>query len=294
MEMFSKYGATLWNGGVRQPRAEFPRFKNNGVFDMQVIIRPDEEAACDLAASIIDKRIREHLDSVLGLATGRTMERLYDNLANRHMRDGLDFSLIRTYNLDEYIGIPPEHPGSYRHYMNAHLFDKVNIDPRNTHLPLGMAPDLARECEMYERSIKVNGGIDLQLLGIGESGHIGFNEPLSALKSRTRDKSLTPTTIEQNKHFFDPPESMPKRAITMGVGTILEAKRILLLVTGDKKAEVLAKAVEGPVTSMISASALQLHERCTVIVDEAAAANLAEKDYYNWIFENEPEWKEYR
>ncbi|NOY75869.1 MAG: glucosamine-6-phosphate deaminase [Kiritimatiellaeota bacterium] len=261
---------------------------------MQVIIRSDEETACDLAASIIDGRVRGHLDSVLGLATGCTMETLYDNLARRHERDGLDFSLIRTYNLDEYIGIPPDHPGSYRHYMNEHLFNKVNIDLRNTHLPLGMAEDLAKECEMYEKSINVNGGIDLQLLGIGESGHIGFNEPLSALKSRTRDKALTPTTIEQNKHLFDPPESMPKRAITMGVGTILEAKRILLLVTGSKKAEILAKAVEGPVTSMVSASALQLHERCTVIVDEAAAANLSCKEYYNWIFETEPEWEEYR
>jgi glucosamine-6-phosphate deaminase len=261
---------------------------------MQVIIRPDKESACDLAAAIINKRITRHLDSVLGLATGHTMEMLYDNLAERYRNDGLDFSLIRTYNLDEYIGIPPEHPNSYRHYMNEHLFNKVNIDLRNTHLPLGMANDLERECYMYERSIRVNGGIDLQLLGIGASGHIGFNEPLSALKSRTRDKALTPTTIEQNQMYFDPPESMPKRAITMGVGTILEAKRILLLVTGSTKANILAKAVEGPITSMVSASALQLHEKCTVVVDEHAAAELQEVEYYNWIFENEPEWEEYR
>lgn len=260
---------------------------------MQVIIRPDKESACDLTAAIIDKRIRKHLDSVLGLATGRTMEMLYCNLADRHERSGLDFSLIRTYNLDEYIGIDPEHPTSYRHYMNEHFFNKINIDPRNTHLPLGMANDLSRECEMYERSIRVNGGIDLQLLGIGASGHIGFNEPLSALKSRTRDKALTPITIEQNQQFFDPPESMPKRAITMGVGTILEAKRILLLVTGSSKANILAKAVEGPITSMVSASALQLHENCTVVVDEHAASELKEVEYYKWIFDNEPEWKEY-
>ncbi|MCK5844302.1 MAG: glucosamine-6-phosphate deaminase [Victivallales bacterium] len=261
---------------------------------MQVIIRPDEDSACSLAASIIEKRINEHLDSVLGLATGRTMENLYDKLVDKHERNGLDFSLIRSYNLDEYIGIPPEHLNSYRHYMNENLFDRVNIDSRNTHLPLGMAVDLKKECEMYERSILVNGGIDLQLLGIGESGHIGFNEPLSALKSRTRDKALTPTTLAQNKKYFNPPESMPKRAITMGVGTILEAKRILLLVTGANKAEILAEAVEGPVTSMVSGSALQLHERCTVIVDEPASANLAEVEYYKWIFENEPEWREYR
>lgn len=261
---------------------------------MQVIIREDKESACDLAASIIDKRINTCLDTVLGLATGRTMEMLYDNLAGRHRNNGLDFSLVRTYNLDEYIGVSPEDPTSYRHYMNEHLFDKVNIDPRNTHLPLGMANDLKRECQMYERSIRINGGIDLQLLGIGASGHIGFNEPLSALKSRTRDKALTPTTIEQNQQFFDPPESMPKRALTMGVGTILEAKCILMLVTGASKANILAKAVEGPITSMVSASALQLHENCIVVVDEPAAAELQEVEYYKWIFENEPEWEEYR
>jgi glucosamine-6-phosphate deaminase len=178
--------------------------------------------------------------------------------------------------------------------MNYHLFNKINIDLRNTHLPLGNAQDLEQECLAYERSIKDSGGIDLQLLGIGRSGHIGFNEPLSALRSRTRAKALTPVTFEQNSPLFDNPEDMPKRALTMGVGTILEAKRILMLVTGEEKAEIMAKAVEGPVTSMISATAIQLHENCTVIVDEAAASKLQEKDYYNWIFDNEPEWAKYR
>ena len=261
---------------------------------MQVIIRPTKEKACDLAAAIVEKRIRAHADSVLGLATGRTMEMLYDKLAEKHENDQLDFSLVRTYNLDEYIGIPPEHKGSYRYYMNEQLFNRVNIDLRNTHLPLGMASDLKEECKMYEWSIQANGGIDLQLLGIGQSGHIGFNEPLSALKSRTRDKSLTPETIEQNEGLFDKPEDMPRRAITMGVGTILEAQQILLLVTGAAKADILAKAVEGPVTSMISATALQLHENCTAIVDEEAAANLEGKEYYKWIFENEPDWDEFK
>jgi len=261
---------------------------------MQVIIRPTKDSACDLAAAIIEKRMRQYADSVIGFATGRTMELLYSKLVKKHKEENLDFSLIRSYNLDEYIGIPPEHPGSYRHYMNEHLFDKVNIDNRNTHLPLGMSEDLCKECEMYEHSIRVNGGIDLQILGLGKAGHIGFNEPLSALKSRTRDKSLTPETIKQNQGLFDSPEKMPKRAITMGVGTILEAKRILFLVTGKSKADMLAKAVEGPITSMISASALQLHEDCTVVIDEDAASNLKGKIYYNWIFENEPEWEDYR
>lgn len=261
---------------------------------MQVIIMPDNTAVSELAAKIIDKRIREHIHTVLGLATGETMERLYAILVRRHLENDLDFSLLRTYNLDEYIGIPPEHPNSYRSYMNKHLFNQVNIDLRNTYLPNGMAEDFEHECHQYEKDIREDGGIDLQLLGIGKSGHIGFNEPLSALKSRTREKALTPKTITQNEHFFDPPSSMPKRALTMGVGTILEAKRILLLATGESKAEILAKAVEGPVTAMVSASALQLHEDCIVIVDEAAGEMLQEKDYYNWIFRNEPEWEEFR
>lgn len=261
---------------------------------MQVIIRPTRDEACDLAAAIVEKRIRAHADSVLGLATGQTMEMLYDKLVEKHEKKHLDFSLIRTYNLDEYIGIPPENKGSYRYYMNKSLFNRVNIDLRNTHLPLGMAADLKEECKMYEWSIQANGGVDLQILGLGKAGHIGFNEPLSALKSRTRDKSLTPATILQNQALFDKPEDMPRRAITMGVGTILEAKQILFLVTGDSKAEMLAKAVEGPVTSMISATALQLHENVTVVVDEEAAADLEGKDYYKWIFENEPDWDEFK
>jgi glucosamine-6-phosphate deaminase len=261
---------------------------------MEVIIRPSAEAAVDLTAQLMAEAVRKKPHLVLGLATGRTMEAVYGQLADMSQNDGLDFSLAKTYNLDEYIGLAPEDKNSYRYYMNYHLFNKINIDLRNTHLPLGNAPDLGQECLAYERSIKDSGGIDLQLLGIGRSGHIGFNEPLSALRSRTRAKALTPVTFEQNSPLFDNPEDMPKRALTMGVGTILEAKRILMLVTGEEKAEIMAKAVEGPVTSMISATAIQLHEKCTVIVDEAAASKLQEKDYYNWIFANEPEWAKYR
>lgn len=261
---------------------------------MQVVIRPDRLAAANVAAALIAKQVRKKPSSVLGLATGQTMERVYDELVRLHLEDGLDFSLVRTFNLDEYVGLGPDHPNSYRHYMNERLFNRVNIDIRNTHLPHGYAIDCRAECERYEELIRENGGIDFQLLGIGKSGHIGFNEPLSALQSRTRDKALTPTTIRQNQAYFSPPESMPRRGITMGVGTILEARRILMLVTGDSKAEVLAKAVEGPVTSMISASALQLHPVCSVIVDEEAAEHLTQKDYYRWIFENELEWRPYR
>ncbi len=260
---------------------------------MEVIIQPTKEAAANLVARIISKEVRANPNAVLGLATGRTMEAVYDLVAAMHKQEGLDFSLCKTFNLDEYVGLPGTDPHSYRYYMNEHLFQKVNVDVRNTYLPDGTAPDLDAECQRYEDNIKRFGGIDLQLLGIGRSGHIGFNEPLSALLSRTRVKPLTPTTIEQNQGLFDKPEKMPRRAITMGVGTILDARRCILLATGAEKAEIIAKAVEGPVTSMISATALQLHRRCTVVVDESAATKLQGCDYYRWVFQNEPEWQEF-
>ncbi|MEM4247764.1 MAG: glucosamine-6-phosphate deaminase [Candidatus Nanoarchaeia archaeon] len=261
---------------------------------MQVIIRPSTEEATKLAAKIIAKKIREKPDAILGLATGNTMERLYAELVRMHRTEGLDFSLVKTFNLDEYIGLAPENPHSYRFYMNKHLFCDININIGNTFVLNGMAKDLKEECSRYEKKIKDLGGIDLQILGIGKDGHIGFNEPLSALRSRTRDKSLTPVTIAQNAPLFDKPEDMPRRALTMGIGTILDARELLMLVTGESKAEIIAKAVEGPITSMISATAIQLHERCTVIVDEPAARFLQGRDYYDWIFQNEPEWAPFR
>jgi glucosamine-6-phosphate deaminase len=261
---------------------------------MEVIIQPNEEAAAWLVARLVSRELRANPHLVLGLATGRTMERVYRNLVRLHQEEKLDFSLCSTFNLDEYVGLFPADPNSYRHYMDHHLFEHVNIDRRNTHLPNGLAANLDEECRNYEKLIQRTGGIDVQLLGIGESGHIGFNEPLSALRSRTRVKALTPTTLKQNARFFGGEEHMPRRAVTMGVGTILECRRCLLLVTGQGKAGIVAKAVEGPITSMISATALQLHARCTVVVDEAAATNLAEKDYYRWVFANEPEWEEFR
>lgn len=261
---------------------------------MEVIIQPNKEAAAELVARMVAKDVRAKPELVLGLATGRTMEAVYALLAQMQGDDKLDFSRAKSFNLDEYVGLPASDPHSYRYYMNEHLFSKVNIDLANTYLPNGAAQDLDAECAAYEENIRKLGGIDLQLLGIGRSGHIGFNEPLSALLSRTRVKPLTPTTIEQNQGLFDKPERMPKRAITMGVGTILDARRCILLATGAEKAEIIAKAVEGPITSMISATALQLHRRCTVIVDEAAATKLQGSNYYRWVFANEPEWQEFR
>jgi glucosamine-6-phosphate deaminase len=261
---------------------------------VEVIIRPSAEVAAELVARIIARELRANPDLVLGLATGRTMEGVYAWLVRLHREEGLDFSLCRTFNLDEYVSLAGRDTHSYRHYMDHHLFSKVNIDRRNTHLPDGTARDLEAECLNYERLIARFGGINLQLLGIGRSGHLGFNEPLSALRSRTRVKALAPATMAQNAPLFRDSGQMPHRAITMGVGTILECQRCLLLATGTEKAEIVAKAVEGPITSMISATALQWHPRCTVVVDEEAGHQLQGSDYYRWIFANEPEWEPFR
>jgi glucosamine-6-phosphate deaminase len=261
---------------------------------MEVIIRPNPDAAADLVAWVIARELRANPRLVLGLATGRTMEPVYARLVAMHREEQLDFSGCTTFNLDEYVGLPASDPHSYRHYMERHLFSQVNIDPGNTHLPDGMAADLDAECAEYERLIRQAGGIDLQLLGIGQTGHLGFNEPLSAFRSRTMVRALSPVTRTQNGALFDNPDQIPHRAITMGVGTILDGRECILLASGRDKAAIVAKAVEGPITSMISATALQLHPNCLVVVDQAAAGKLKEAAHYRWLFENEPRWEWYR
>ncbi len=261
---------------------------------MEVVIRDTKEDAALLTARLIEQELSANPFLVLGLATGRTMEAVYGLLVRMHAQQGLDFSRTVTFNLDEYVGLSPDHPCSYRQYMQKHLFDHINIDPRRTHLPNGMAQDVPTECRQYEQRIRNSGGIGLQLLGVGRSGHIGFNEPVSSLRSRTREKALTPQTVAQNSAVFGGPEHMPRWAITMGVGTILECRRCLLLATGREKAEIIARAVEGPITSMVSATALQLHPDCTVILDEAAASRLEQTAYYRWIFEHERHWEGFR
>ncbi len=270
------------------------RFRSWLYSGVEVIIQPDKETAARLVARILASDLRAKPQLVLGLATGGTMESVYQNLVRMHREEGLDFSHCQTFNLDEYVGLTAADPSSYHHYMHHHLFRAVNVAAGNTHLPEGTAANLDEECRRYEALVRQAGGIDLQLLGIGKAGHIGFNEPLSALRSRTRVKALAPATIQQNAPFFGGEAKVPRRAITMGVGTIIEARRCVLLATGDSKADVIAQAVEGPITSMVSATALQLHPRCTVVVDEAAGAKLKEKEYYRWIFANEPEWEGYR
>jgi glucosamine-6-phosphate deaminase len=261
---------------------------------MEVIIQPNPDAAAEFVARIIAQELRAKPRLVLGLATGRTMESVYAKLVWMHREEKLDFSGCRTFNLDEYVGLPGTDLHSYRHFMNRHLFLQVNIKMENTHLPDGTADDLDAECEKYERLIEQAGGIQLQLLGIGQTGHLGFNEPLSAFRSRTMVSALSPVTRVQNGSLFEKSDQMPLRAITMGVGTILDCQRCILLASGKEKATIVAKAVEGPMTSMISATALQLHPRCMVVLDEPAAGKLKESDYYRWHFENEPKWERFR
>lgn len=262
---------------------------------MEILILPTAAHAERLAARLVADRLAAKPDFVLGCATGRTMEGIYAELVRISAAEGLDYSGAHTFNLDEYIGLAPSDERSYHHYMHEHLFRHVNLKPGNTHLLNGIASDRAAEAASYEDRIRAVGGIDLQLLGLGNSGHIGFNEPLSSLMSRTREKALAPQTREQNAGMFGgDPENVPPRALTMGVGTILEAREVVMVVTGAHKADILATATEGPITSMVSATALQLHPHCHVLVDEAAAARLAGRDYYQWTFRNEPDWAPYQ
>jgi len=241
---------------------------------MEVVIYPAAQTAADQAAGKIAESLRRNPRLVLGLATGSTMEPVYARLVALHRETGLDFSGCRTFNLDEYVGLPPEHPNSYRYYMEQHLFRHINVKPSNTHLPDGMAADFEAECAAYEKLIALNGGIGLQLLGIGQNGHLGFNEPLSAFDSRTHMQLLSATTRAQNGPHFIPPAQMPASALTMGMGSILAARQCLLLATGEDKAQVIAEAIEGPRTNRIPASALQQHPHCIVILDQLAASHL--------------------
>jgi glucosamine-6-phosphate deaminase len=262
---------------------------------VEILIRPTPAHVARLVARIVSDRVRAKPELVLGCATGRTMEAVYDEIVAVHDAGHVDLARVRTFNLDEYVGLSPEDPRSYHRYMRERLFDRVGLTLERTRLPNGVAPDLAAEARAYERAIADAGGIDLQLLGLGATGHIGFNEPLSALMSRTREKALTPTTRAQNAEMFGgDPASVPARALTMGVGTILEAREVLLVATGAAKAAILARATEGPITARISATALQLHPSCKVIVDEDAASALEGSAYYRFSYDNEPEWAPYR
>lgn len=252
---------------------------------MFVLLTETYQELSRAAAKIIANAVREKPNVTLGLAAGSTPLGTYQELVRMHREEGLDFSRVATFNLDEYVGLPPGHPQSYHSYMARHFFDHVNIDPRNIHIPDGsVREDYAAYCAWYEQSIHSAGGIDLQVLGIGADGHIGFNEPTSSLSSRTRLKTLTAQTLEENRRFFGS-EEVPPCAITMGLGTILEARTILLLASGSRKAEAVAAAVEGPVSAFVPASVLQFHQHVTVILDAEASAELRQKDYYRRVME---------
>jgi len=252
---------------------------------MEIIILPTEEEVAKRSADLVEAQIRTFPDTILGLATGSSPLGLYNELVVRHQEHGLSFSQVRTFNLDEYVGIPAGHSQSYRTFMDENLFKGIDIDLSNTHVPDGMAENPLDAGPAFEKKITEVGGIDLQVLGIGTDGHIGFNEPTSSLRSRTRLKTLTKQTVEDNSRFFGPDEFQPKLAITMGIGTILETRRILMVATGENKAEAVQDMIEGPVSSICPGSALQLHERVTVILDEAAARNLKYQEYYRHVSE---------
>ncbi len=258
---------------------------------MEVIIRKTYEDISREGAKIIREEIAKKPGMILGLATGSTPLKLYKELVRMHKEEGLDFSQVRSFNLDEYVGLAPDHQQSYRYFMNENLFDHINIKKENTRVPDGMANDLEAECLQYEEQIRKAGGIDIQVLGIGSDGHIAFNEPGSSLGSRTRIKTLTKQTLEDNSRFFEKEEDVPKFALTMGIGSIMDARGILLFADGEKKADVIAAAIEGPVTADITASILQMHPRVTYLLDETAALKLKRRDYYKWVDENKAKVK---
>lgn len=255
---------------------------------MRVLIFDNHQEASDAAANIVAEQLNAKPDSVLGLATGSSPVALYERLIEKHRSEGLDFSLVTTFNLDEYIGLSKSDPQSYHAFMHQHLFDYINIAEQNIYLPSGTSENYRAFCQWYEKQIVLAGGIDLQVLGIGTDGHIAFNEPGSSLGSRTRIKTLAEQTRKDNARYFDSVDDVPHYAITMGVGTILEARKILLLAKGKKKAAAIREAVEGPVTAMNTASALQLHPDATLLLDRKAAEELSLKDYFLEIQKKEP------
>ena len=246
---------------------------------MRLVILNNADQVSEQAARVFVNQLAAKPGSVLGLATGSTPLNLYARLAQLCASGAISFQAARSFNLDEYVGLSPDHPQSYAAFMRQHLFAATDFAPEMTHLPNGLAKDLDAECKAYERRIAAAGGIDLQLLGLGANGHIGFNEPLSSLASRTRVKTLTQDTLDANARFFGPEEWQPQLALTMGIGTVMEARHILILATGASKAEAVKNFVEGPVSAFCPASILQFHPKVTVLVDSAAATHLTLKAY---------------
>jgi glucosamine-6-phosphate deaminase len=255
----------------------------------EIVIVPTAAEAGALVADEIATLIRSRPDAVLGLATGSTPLPVYEALRPR--LEGVDVSRVRGFALDEYVGIDPAHPQSYRSVITSEVVEPLGLDPARVHTPNGALETIEHAGEDYERAIAEAGGVDLQILGIGTSGHIGFNEPGSSFASRTRVKTLIEQTRRDNARFFDSVDEVPMHCITQGLGTILAARHLFLLAFGESKAAAIAGAVEGPVTSSLPGSAIQLHPHVTVVVDEAAASALQNADYYRYAFANKPAWQ---
>lgn len=255
---------------------------------MEIIIVTDEQEAARVAADRIETIVRGAGDkgATLGLATGSSPVAMYRELIRRHREEGLSFAADRAFLLDEYVGLGPDAPQSYHRFIRENFTDHIDIPDDAVRSPQGLAEDPAAEAARYDRAIREAGGIDVQVLGIGSDGHIGFNEPASSFASRTRIKTLTRQTVADNARFFDSPDEVPVHVLTQGLGTISEARRALLVATGSAKVHAVAQMVEGPVAARWPATALQLHPAATVIVDEAAAAELELADYYRFIQEN--------
>ena len=246
---------------------------------MEVVIKETYEEMSRLAAQLIADVIRRNPRAAIGLATGSTPLGTYRELIGMYGDEELDFSQVVSFNLDEYVGLPIDNEQSYHYFMWENLFKHINVTPANVHLPDGLADDLEEACDSYEVEIDDHGGIDIQLLGIGRNGHIAFNEPGSSLGSRTRIKTLTEKTRQDNARFFNSIDEVPKYCVTMGIGTILESRKLVLLANGENKAEALQATLEGPITASVPASAIQFHPDVTVIIDKAAASKLT-REYH--------------
>jgi glucosamine-6-phosphate deaminase len=258
---------------------------------MEVVIAAGADEAGELAGGAIAALVYRKPGAVLGLATGTSPLAAYRDLADRRTAGGLSLAGVRAFLLDEYVGLPAGHPQSYRSFIARELEARVDFGPGAIAGPDVHADDLLAACDAYEAAIRDAGGVDLQLLGIGTDGHIGFNEPASSLASRTRIKTLTDQTRRDNARFFASLDEVPRHVVTQGVGTILEARHLVLLAFGRTKANAVAEAVEGPVTAMVPASALQLHPHATVLIDAAAASRLRLADYYRETWAHKPPWQ---
>lgn len=260
---------------------------------MQVVIVGSRAEVGRVAAAKVEHLVRRRPDAVLGLATGSSPLAIYAELGRRVRHDGLDCSAVRAFALDEYVGLPTGHPESYHSVIHREVVVPLGLTPGLVFVPDGMASDVAAACAAYEQRIHDVGPVDLQILGIGGNGHIGFNEPTSSFASRTRIKTLAPRTRTDNARFFAAAEDVPTHCLTQGLATILDARQLMLVAHGGQKAEAVARMVEGPVSSMCPGSALQLHPDATVIVDEPAAGRLELTDYYRHTYDHLPDWQRF-